>query len=391
MVQKRQLAAEEYDVSSKHLKLENSYQLVSCLEFPLKGITVDCFNKETSKSYYQFENCKTLDHPPVCDANPIHPVEHNPPKPRTLIKPEDTYRCLLRCPPLKQVPIGPECQADIPEWCGYTEYENKFIGSSVILMPELDPTVCSDDTVGKGRTDCCCEDSGSLRCVRQHIIEARENLKRRIGNERFSTLGFDTMGDFVACKWTEEDEQLFHEVVYSNPASLGKNFWENLADAFPSRTNREIVSYYFNVFVLQRRAEQNRFDPMNADSDDDEWQGNELSEEEDDDLCQDEIQKYGLSIKDSIFDYKDYDFQDDSCTSSEFQDSQTSDVNVECGKSLTNDDFIFNNSDSKVWDVGYFSFPCKTDFLPTGSMIEEIFGVNSLDFNVTDNNEEDSI
>lgn len=32
MVQKRQLAEEEYDVSPKHLKLENSCQLVPCLE-----------------------------------------------------------------------------------------------------------------------------------------------------------------------------------------------------------------------------------------------------------------------------------------------------------------------------------------------------------------------
>ncbi|KAJ0585782.1 hypothetical protein HanHA89_Chr05g0204591 [Helianthus annuus] len=38
MVQKRQLAEEAYDVSSKHLKLENSCRLVSCLEFPSKDV-----------------------------------------------------------------------------------------------------------------------------------------------------------------------------------------------------------------------------------------------------------------------------------------------------------------------------------------------------------------
>lgn len=353
------------------------------------GITEDCFTRETSKSYCKFESGKTMDHHPVCNEKPILTLEHNLPKPRTLIQPEDTYHCLLRCPPLKEVPVGPKYQAIIPEWCGYntTKDENKFIGSSVIPMPESNPTICNDDAVGKGRTDCCCEDPGTLRCARQHIIEAREKLRRNVGNEQFSALGFDTMGDFVACKWTEEDEQLFHEVVYSNPVSLGKNFWEILAEAFPSRTNQEIVSYYFNVFVLQRRAEQNRSDPTNADSDDDEWQGNDLSED-DDDLCRDDIQKYGSSIKDSIFNCKDYDFQEDSCTSSEFQDSQTSDVKVDCSKPLTSHDFVFNHSDSKVWDVGYFSFPrSKTDFLSTGSMIEEVFGVDSWDFNVTDNNE----
>lgn len=35
---------------------------------------------------------------------------------------------------------------------------------------------------------------------------------------------------------------------------------------------RDLVSYYFNVFILRKRAKQNRFDPLNIDSDNDEWQ-----------------------------------------------------------------------------------------------------------------------
>ena len=46
---------------------------------------------------------------------------------------------------------------------------------------------------------------------------------------------------------------------------------------FPSRTKKDIVSYYFNVFMLKVRAEQNRLDPRNIDSDDDEWQGSDDS------------------------------------------------------------------------------------------------------------------
>ncbi|MFS7981485.1 putative transcription factor MYB family [Helianthus anomalus] len=242
----------------------------------------------------------------------------------------------------------------IPECWGYdTNNDDKFLGSCVIPMPESYSTVSTDFAVGKGRNDCFCEECGSLRCVGQHISEARENLRVNIGHERFSALGFDSMGDVVACEWTEEDEQLFHEIVYSNPVSLGKNFWEKLEETFPSRTNQEIVSYYFNVFVLQRRAGQNRLDPVNADSDDEELQVTDSSEE--DDSCLDEIQKPpGFSIKNPVF----------------YHDDDTR--------------FIFDNS--KVWDVDYFSFPrSKADFLSTGSMIEEVFGVESWYIEVTDN------
>ncbi|KAJ9568205.1 hypothetical protein OSB04_004171 [Centaurea solstitialis] len=425
MVQKRQLAEEEYDASPKHLKLENSCQLVSCLEFPSKdispksfisgydmtGITEAPFFKETSESESPFESGKITDLP-VCTEKDVG-YSH-----------------------LKEVPIGAEYQAVIPEWCGYdannasfrscssktlafcrtspansTDDENKFMGSRVISNHEADGTFCNDDAVGRGRTDCHCEDPDSLRCVRQHIKEAREKLRRNIGHERFLELGFYSMGDVVACKWTEEDEQLFHEVVYSNPVSLGRNFWVHLAEAFPSRTNQEIVSYYFNVFVLQRRAEQNRCDPMNADSDDDEWQGSD----QDEDLCRDEIEKYGFSIGNPGFDYNedmgflhgfrgsinfsetqsamvdenggDCDFQDDSCTSSDTGvEPEASDVKVDCGKLWSNRDFILEPLDSKGWDMGCFSFPRnKTDFLSTGSMIEEVFGVESWNITVKDN------
>nr|XP_043608575.1 uncharacterized protein LOC122580368 [Erigeron canadensis]XP_043608576.1 uncharacterized protein LOC122580368 [Erigeron canadensis] len=389
MVQKRQLVEVEYDVSPKHLKLDNGFQLVSCLEFPSKdipfkpcssgGVTETHFCIETCDSYRQFESGKITDHP-LNTGDPILAPEHHLPKPRTLIQPENTYSCLLRCPPLKEVPIGTEYQADIPEWSGYNtkDDESLFVGSCVIPMPDLSPTLCNGDQVDKGRSDCCCGDRGSLRCVRRHILEARDNLRRNIGKERFAALGFDTMGDVVACKWTEEEEQLFHELVYSNPVSLKRNFWEHLAEAFSLRSKQEIVNYYFNVFVLQRRAEQNRFDPMNADSDDDEWQGSDDLSEEDDDLCQDDMQNYGFSVKDSIFDYKECDFQEDSCVSYEFQEPQVRDVKVVHSKPLINHDFTFDHLESKAWDGGYFSFPkSKSDFLSTGSMIEEVFGVES--------------
>lgn len=60
------------------------------------------------------------------------------------------------------------------------------------------------------------------------------------------------------------------------PYSLFYLGWKNgvqmpLEAALLSRTKHEIVSYYFNVFVLRRRATQNRSLILDIDSDDVEW------------------------------------------------------------------------------------------------------------------------
>ncbi|XP_062009800.1 uncharacterized protein LOC133726301 isoform X2 [Rosa rugosa] len=202
--------------------------------------------------------------------------------------------------PHNLVSVGPEHQAYVPDWGHEGSHtsdnpanldfqherplgvdEEKLMGSCVLSMPDLEASAnffCED--VG-ARDNCMCADSGSVRCVRQHITDAREKLREDLGQELFEELGFCDMGEEVADKWSEEEEHLFHDVVLSNPASLGKNFWHNLSVAFPSRTHKDVVSYYFNVFMLRRRAEQNRFDPLNTDSDDDELQKSEFGLVED--------------------------------------------------------------------------------------------------------------
>jgi hypothetical protein len=116
---------------------------------------------------------------------------------------------------------------------------------------------------------------GSIRCIRQHIIEMRDKIKKKIGMEMFIQLGLDDMGEEVGISWDPQDEKLFAEVVRSNPASFTKNFWNILPLAFPDKCKREFVSYYFNVYILRKRAGQNRSDPLYIDSDDDEWETTE--------------------------------------------------------------------------------------------------------------------
>ncbi|GAB2213118.1 hypothetical protein Droror1_Dr00021136 [Drosera rotundifolia] len=186
---------------------------------------------------------------------------------------------LLDYSPRKRVPVGPGHQAVIPDLLpsreGYCQNRENIhmSGHCVIPFPESELPANDENKVGHGSCDCGCQDRGSIRCVGQHIDEARQKLRSSLSFRVFSELGFLHMGEVVAERWTEDDKHLFHEVVYSNPAAFGKNFWKVLSSVFPSRTNMEIVSYYFNVFMLRKRAEQNRFDPTNIDSDDDDWDG----------------------------------------------------------------------------------------------------------------------
>ncbi|KAJ0039061.1 hypothetical protein Pint_23525 [Pistacia integerrima] len=222
--------------------------------------------------------------------------------PRRIFVPFDnSYSSVLDRSPKKQVPLGPNHQVSLPSWDPYTnknisdckatmndsssnylgldnnvdnDYEEKLMGTCVIPMPDSNSSAQNTDKVGEGSMDCECLDEGSVRCVQQHIMEAREKLLKSLGHEKFVKLGLCDMGEVVSWKWTEEEEQAFHDAVYSNPASLGRNFWKHLSAVFPSRTKKEIVSYYFNVFMLRRRATQNRSYSLAIDSDDDEWHGN---------------------------------------------------------------------------------------------------------------------
>lgn len=201
---------------------------------------------------------------------------------RQLFHYDDIYPSLLNNP-RKEIPVGPGHQADIPEFDpelarNYNKNNGgieRFLGVCVIPMPNSNSdNLTEDDEASDIRKECECLDGGSIRCVRQHVKESRLKLRESLGVEKFVNLGMLNMGQEVACRWTEEEERVFHDVVYLNPASLSRMFWNQLSITFPSRTKKELVSYYFNVFILHRRAVQNRSRLLEIDSDDDEWRGN---------------------------------------------------------------------------------------------------------------------
>ena len=170
------------------------------------------------------------------------------------------------------IPVGPNFQAEVPEWTGeVTESDSKWLGKQV--WPS-ENGACSfqieKDFVGRGKPDSCdCRFPGSVECVRFHIAEKRMKLKLDLG-ALFYHWRFDQMGEVISLAWTTEEEKRFKHMVRSNFSLRSPSFWDNAMRILPTKTRENLVSYYFNVFLIRRRIYQNRVTPRKVDSDDDE-------------------------------------------------------------------------------------------------------------------------
>lgn len=172
----------------------------------------------------------------------------------------------------KRIPISSYHQADLPEFQG-DDYksESKWLGTKIWpldIAEQRKKILIERERIGKGRQESCgCQFVGSPECVRFHIREKRVKLKLELGSA-FYLWKIDVMGEDVAYSWTKEDQNKFHYIVQSNPLSLAKFFWVELFKNFPQKGREALVSYYFNVFLLQRRSMQNRSSPSDINSDD---------------------------------------------------------------------------------------------------------------------------
>ncbi|KAI3968919.1 hypothetical protein MKX01_034063 [Papaver californicum] len=171
----------------------------------------------------------------------------------------------------KYVAIGTLHQAEIPEWVGETYVcDLKWLGTQTWpLIDGNQNSIIETESIGKGRKDSCdCHLPGSVQCVRFHIAEKRMKLKLEIGM-LFYKWRFHSMGEEVALSWTREEEKRVKAMVRLNPPSLEKCFWDEALRCFQNKTWKNLVAYYFNVFLLRCRSFQNRVTPDNIDSDDD--------------------------------------------------------------------------------------------------------------------------
>ncbi|PON92111.1 ARID DNA-binding domain containing protein [Trema orientale] len=171
-----------------------------------------------------------------------------------------------------RIPTGPAFQAQVPAWTGETfESDSKWLGSRAWPLEQSEERFLVErDPIGRGRQDSCgCQVPGSTECVRFHIAEKKLRVKRELGSA-FYLWRFHKMGEEVTMFWTEGEEKKFKNIVISNPPSLEKCFWDEIYKVFPTKRKADLVSYYYNVFLLRRRAHQNRFSPSNIDSDDEE-------------------------------------------------------------------------------------------------------------------------
>ncbi|KAL8114150.1 AT-rich interactive domain-containing protein 1-like [Apium graveolens] len=172
----------------------------------------------------------------------------------------------------RRIPLGIYFQAEVPEWTEKASAgDSKWLGTRIWpqekgvnrnFLIERDPT-------GFGRRDLCgCEFKGSFECVRFHVSEKRIRLKLELG-AAFYHWHIDKMGEEVALSWNKAEELNFEAIVRSNPPSQGKCFWEEIHKKFNHTKREQLVSYYFNVFLLRRRGLQNRSTPIEISSDDD--------------------------------------------------------------------------------------------------------------------------
>ncbi|KAG2262504.1 hypothetical protein Bca52824_069583 [Brassica carinata] len=159
------------------------------------------------------------------------------------------------------IPVGAVFQAEIPIWIAPTK-KGKFYGSPGDsdtlrwLGTGVWPTYSLKKKahykkVGEGRKDTC--------------SSSRKDIGRA-----FYTWKFDQMGEEVGSNsWTAKEEQKFKALVKDNPLPIKKGFWKLASKALPGKSEKDLTSYYYNVFLIKRMRLLAKSPADHIDSDDD--------------------------------------------------------------------------------------------------------------------------
>uniref|UniRef100_A0A2P2IW35 Uncharacterized protein LOC107430704 n=2 Tax=Rhizophora mucronata TaxID=61149 RepID=A0A2P2IW35_RHIMU len=165
------------------------------------------------------------------------------------------------------IPVGPEFQAEIPDWTGPTNigtfYSNVDSESLKWLGTRDWPTKGTNTgtiikAIGMGRPNSCpCASPGSIECIKHHVHEANRQLRSDLGPAFFSWK-FNEMGEAVSRSWKLEEKKQFQFLVEHKSFNHEKEFWKLALKRFPSKSLRNILSYYYNVFVPERVGKRTR-------------------------------------------------------------------------------------------------------------------------------------
>ncbi|KAJ3668891.1 hypothetical protein LUZ60_010841 [Juncus effusus] len=162
----------------------------------------------------------------------------------------------------KRIGIGRLFQAQIPSHSSplslssYNSDPNltKYLGTPTWPVNSKTPT--KNSKLRKSEK-CNCVEPGSVECVRRHVDQARTKLRSELG-PAFYSWGFDSMGDYMSNAFLTRQEQLGFEKMESENSKKG--FWRRMGEGMEMK-RRDLVWYYFNVYLLRRVARMSRNRP----------------------------------------------------------------------------------------------------------------------------------
>ncbi|KAG8098818.1 hypothetical protein GUJ93_ZPchr0013g36810 [Zizania palustris] len=171
-----------------------------------------------------------------------------------------------------------ECHVSVPDWKAPSEEDIADYKNDVDTIFSLGEVVCSlnMDTppayqlpqTRNARADKCnCQHPGSEACVRVHVNRAKCLLRNQLGKKVFRSFGLDAMGEEVLRSWTKEEKKKLGDIEKLVPQNKHSKFMQIALEQFSSKKQKDLTSYYYNVFLPRRLASVTRAETTNAKDD----------------------------------------------------------------------------------------------------------------------------